>query len=295
MSLDRIASLASLVISKKRDKILGKLEHAYMKWGDAIVEKKRATLNLEFTDKMKIYFGFKEQSSIEQVQLTLNDTWECRPRFKTALKYHFGSLNSNVVDKIDYYTEALHLLTAQLRQKRLIAMEPSLYRQINHNLCSSTGFVTFETQRAAQIAAQTLLYLSNNPSTFRVTNAPAPQDINWQSIGKPRIKKLIVRHLVTAICVLLCLFVAFPTSLVASALNTESIARIGFLKDVLIRLSDTPKARVVVETIIPQVIVGLMNYSIIPLVLQCNHSLINLFINPISFNSLIKSSRIRLK
>lgn len=266
--MDRIASVASHEISKKRDSILGKLEHAYVAWGDTVIQKKLATINLTLVGKFKILFGLDQQPETDSIILTPEEIWSCRPTFSTALNYHFGTLKSDTVDAIDYYIEALHLLTSQLRQKRLIAMEPSLYRQINHNLCSSTGFVTFKTQRAAQIAAQTLLYLSSNPSTFKVTNAPAPQDINWQSIGRGRIKKLIIRHFVTAICVLLCLFIAFPTSLLASALNTESLAKIGFLKDVLVRLADTPRARVVVETIIPQLIVGLMNYSIIPLILQ---------------------------
>lgn len=130
----------------------------------------------------------------------------------------------------------MHLLTAQLKQRRLIALEPGL-KNINHNLCSSTGFVTFKTQRAAQIAAQPLLHQDTNPSSFKVK--PAPQDVNWKSVGKVRWKKLFARHLVTAFCFLLCLFISFPTSVIASALNTESLAKLGFLKDFLISISDT--------------------------------------------------------
>jgi hypothetical protein len=263
--LDRVIGNFVTKLTEERDIVLKKLELEYVKWANNMDRLRRKKGNVTWRQRFKHRLEVIPDP-IENIDLTPEEINNCRPklhsfwhRFVRSRKKEYSTPNR---DSIDFYSEKLHQLSVQLQQKKLIAIEPALYKEPN-DLCNHTGFVTFKTQRAAQIAAQTLLHNEPNPTSFRVKNAPSPRDVNWTGIARPLYRRYLYRYSIAIFTVFLCFFIIVPTTGIITLMNLENLAKTG-LKGVVKWIAARPKFRVFVESIIPQLILGLVNSVLVP-------------------------------
>eukprot|EP01129_Flabellula_baltica_P007883 TRINITY_DN3098_c0_g1_i3.p1 TRINITY_DN3098_c0_g1~~TRINITY_DN3098_c0_g1_i3.p1 ORF type:complete len:654 (+),score=78.53 TRINITY_DN3098_c0_g1_i3:37-1962(+) len=116
-------------------------------------------------------------------------------------------------------------------------------------LGSDSAFVTFNTVRNAQAAAQTLHY--DKPHKFIVRIAPHPKDIIWEYLIENewvRIVKSVVSYI---LLIILFLFWTIPIVAITSVSNLETLGRYEFLKWLvdLIELSEVIEG--IVKGILP--------------------------------------------
>ncbi|KAJ3082754.1 hypothetical protein HK102_001475 [Quaeritorhiza haematococci] len=190
-----------------------------------------------------------------------------RKRRWTSLK----NLPSSGADAIEHYTTKLDSLTRVIKERRLQALgpDPSDLESSQRRVYGTTGFVTFKTQRAAQIAAQTLLYSAANPWTMVVRMAPAPQDIVWESLSMPIATKHIRRLTVSLVFLVICFFLIIPTSAISSLFNMEKLAHIPGFQEQMKELLEDQTMTFIIQTIGPPLIVNTINWVIIPYVFEC--------------------------
>ncbi|KAJ3283804.1 hypothetical protein HDU76_008398, partial [Blyttiomyces sp. JEL0837] len=171
-------------------------------------------------------------------------------------------------DAIVHYTNKLSQLTALVKRQRLAAFDPAVLNKPESNSrYSATAFVTFHTQRAAQIAAQVLLYTSNNPYTMSIQLAPAPQDINWSSISMHPIRRSIQSLVVTWAVFAFTFFWIVPASFFASFTTIEQLSKIPAFKNLVKTLAANQRLYFMVKTIGPPLIVNLFN-MVIPYIIE---------------------------
>lgn len=112
---------------------------------------------------------------------------------------------------------------------------------------TTTAFVTFETQAAAQIAAQTVHY--PQPSQMETSLAPEPRDVHWGNIVMSS-QSLWARTLVVfALSAFTLLFWGAPVSQIARLLSYDTIAHAS---PALAKLIDrSPVVQGLVQTSLP--------------------------------------------
>ncbi|KAJ3409588.1 hypothetical protein HDV05_004332 [Chytridiales sp. JEL 0842] len=171
-------------------------------------------------------------------------------------------------DAIVHYTRKLSTLTAMVKQHRIQAFDPEAIRieQENEKL-SPTAFVTFKTQRSAQIAAQVLLYNSHNPSTMSVRLAPAPQDIVWEAVSMHPLRRRLQIFVVTLLAGMGTFFWIVPASFFASFTNLDQLAKVPVFAEFVRVLAENQNVYLFLKTIGPPVVVNIFN-TIMPYILE---------------------------
>jgi len=219
--MDRQGGGKLINLIKDRDKCLDGLERAYVRWLKNIKREKRReeTRWGRLRRRLKkclpvIRFNLREQpTSTPSVNVAAALVQGLEPseiialRPKHRVDTHFG-LGGRLVDSIDHYSTHLRELTAQIEQIRLLAKYPQTAKY------GTIGFITFQTQHAATLAAQVVLRRANGPWAMNVQMAPAPNDIVWSSLSMSPQRKWLQEHAIAVLCFFLCFFWIIPTSFV---------------------------------------------------------------------------------
>ncbi|KAJ3021524.1 UNVERIFIED_CONTAM: hypothetical protein HDU68_009591 [Siphonaria sp. JEL0065] len=171
-------------------------------------------------------------------------------------------------DAIDYYTSHLNKLTAMVRMERVKALEWNVMREKEDTMNESgSAFVTFKTQRAAQIACQVLLFSSFNRYKMRISLAPAPQDVNWNTISLHPARRQIQAYIVNGICIAFTFFWIVPAGLVATLTNIEELAKVPSLSPIIAQIAKNSHLYVFLKTIGPPLVVNMFN-QVIPYIFE---------------------------
>ncbi|KAJ3066415.1 hypothetical protein HDU98_010304 [Podochytrium sp. JEL0797] len=171
-------------------------------------------------------------------------------------------------DAIDYYTSHLNKLTAMVRMERVKALEWNAMREKEDTMDGNgSAFVTFTTQRAAQIACQVLLFSSFNRHKMIITLAPAPQDVNWSTISLHPFRRLLQSYLVNIICVAFTFFWIVPASFFATLTNLEELAKLPTFAPLITAIAKSQHLYVLLKTIGPPLVVNIFN-MVIPYIFE---------------------------
>ncbi|KAI8851222.1 hypothetical protein BC829DRAFT_441663 [Chytridium lagenaria] len=144
----------------------------------------------------------------------------------------------------------------------------SIDRHQESTRSSPTAFVTFSSQRAAQIASQVLLYTTHNPYSMAIRLAPAPQDIIWSALSMHPLRRSIQSAIVAILATVLTFFWTVPASFVASLTNLDSVAKVPTLAPAIAIVSQNERVYFLLKTIGPPVVVNIFNLFI-PYMLEC--------------------------
>jgi hypothetical protein len=227
---------------------LKSLEYAYYEWMMRIKQREK-----------------QKKSLLPLEQLDDAAKWELRPKMKHPKKTIFSFKREvhvyDTEDTITYYSQLINFLANAIQQKRLLAVERRLYVKPNRELCGRYGFVTFKSQKAAQIAVQSLILSTSNPYRFKVSFAPAPQEVNWDAMGISATRRLVQRNLVTMIFVS---FLFFPYTLITSFFKVENLASIPLTRPIAEYILTSFLLTIFVSTMLPPLLISLINQSIIP-------------------------------
>ncbi|KAK9767380.1 hypothetical protein K7432_002865 [Basidiobolus ranarum] len=193
-------------VLKKRFVYLDKLERAYMKlirrsFGHSNSEIVSGTNSSSEQQPLLPYDQLNEEINLDQITSK-------RPTIKIGLFGLFGKR----VDAINYYYSQYQLYDRKATEKRSQYYPPT-----------SSAFVTFTTQNAANIAAQTLN--SHKPLQFVTRMAREPRDIYWPNATIDPVKKSLYTTLVQIAVLLLVVLWTVPSTLVSSFLEWRSIVK----------------------------------------------------------------------
>ncbi|KAJ3193907.1 hypothetical protein HK101_003887 [Irineochytrium annulatum] len=191
-------------------------------------------------------------------------------------------------DAILWYTNKLSVLTAHIKRARRVALASagengmikvdSLQQKRDTASTSATAFVTFKTQRAAQVASQVLLFTCSDPHTMQIRLAPAPQDIIWPAISMNPYRRRLYGILGTLVATALAFFWLVPAQAVARYTNLDNLADIGLIRSgVSAFIAEHQMLYAMLKTIGPPIIISVFNL-IIPYMLEGleSHSLVEL-------------------
>lgn len=115
------------------------------------------------------------------------------------------------VDALDFYTDEYRRANEAVVLARKGRFRPT-----------ATAFVTFETQAAAQIAAQTAHF--PQPDQMLTSLAPEPRDVHWSNIVLSSSSVWLRNAVVLALTVMTLLFWGAPVSQIARLLSYDTIA-----------------------------------------------------------------------
>jgi hypothetical protein len=163
------------------------------------------------------------------------------------------------VDTIDFCTRRYMDLTAKILQTRKQAL------QLNE--VNSTGFVTFETQQAAQIVSQVLLKYSSNPFTMTACLAPHPHDVDWDAF-QSNLEQKQMRGFVVGVCVFfITFFWGIPVGFISSFTSLSSLGKVPWIKPILDKLLQVEWMAVFIETLLPPLLFRVF-LALVPSIMQ---------------------------
>ncbi|KAJ3078511.1 hypothetical protein HDU99_000545, partial [Rhizoclosmatium hyalinum] len=195
-------------------------------------------------------------------------SWYQRRRASPLEKAHSkwsGASN----DAIDFYTSHLNKLTAMVRMERVKALEWNVMKEKEDTVEENgSAFVTFKTQRAAQIACQVLLFSSFNRYKMHISLAPAPQDVIWSTISLHPVRRQIQSYIVNIICVSFTFFWVVPAGLTATLTNIEELAKVPSFRPLISKIAENEHLYVFLKTIGPPLVVNIFNV-VIPYIFEC--------------------------
>jgi len=172
-----IGKIESIVIARSRNrigklieertKVLNNLESDYIIWLNNIKEKKSGE---GFPGKLLKGIVDNQEDDIGEKVFEDNDAY--RPKH---IVYKYGIIPVQYVDSIHYNEQRLLDLTLQIKELRLEARDSKKWSQ--------TAFVTFSNHQSAKIAAQLILYSSENPNVMAAGTAPHPNDLLYKNLN----------------------------------------------------------------------------------------------------------------
>eukprot|EP00833_Pecoramyces_ruminatium_P009052 jgi/Orpsp1_1/1183084/evm.model.c7180000083770.1 len=172
-----IGKIESVVIARSRNKIrrlveertkvLNALESNYVVWLNNIKSKNS---NEGFLGKLLKNVVADESDEIGEKVFEDNDIY--RPKH---IVFKYGVIPTKYVDTIHYYEQRLLELTTQIKELRLEAQDSKKWSQ--------TAFITFSNHQSAKIAAQLILYSSENPNVMSACTAPHPNDLLYKNLN----------------------------------------------------------------------------------------------------------------
>ncbi|KAJ3348291.1 hypothetical protein HDU83_001421, partial [Entophlyctis luteolus] len=266
---------------EERNKALYHLEKAYLQWAKNI---DNARLVIKMSNKKKNTFqrlwlmgvlwmktGSTDGESsldITTQQLDGETVQKLRPTVKWFFKSPFTKntnqeLQSNsAADAIEFYTEKLNELTAMVQCERIKALDSDAMKEEYLTQSTASAFVTFKTQRSAQIAVQVLLYSSFNRHKMKMSLAPAPQDVLWPAISLNPIQRQIQSYIVNVVCIGFTFFWIVPASFFATLTNLDTLANMGAFHNAIFILSKNEQLYLFLKTIGPPLVVNVFNIFI---------------------------------
>ncbi|KAJ3206272.1 hypothetical protein HDU67_008288 [Dinochytrium kinnereticum] len=293
---------ATRKLLERRNRTLKKLERMYMIWAKNIEAERRKReskhrswfRSLQLTTLGRRIFGDTASPSGSlpsllnsiDARLDRGSTFldvptiqKLRPKMKKRRRSSYGEIilqdpkeaMTNGVDPNDsivYYTNKLSKLTWLVKKARAHAYDKELVdrQQENTKVCP-TAFVTFSSQRAAQIASQVLLYKSSNPYSMSIRLAPAPQDIIWTAVSMHPLRRSAQSATVAILATVLTFFWTVPASFVASMTNLDTVAKVPTLAPAIAAVQHNERVYFLLKTIGPPFVVNIFNV-IIPYMLE---------------------------
>ncbi|KAI9208568.1 uncharacterized protein BJ171DRAFT_489378 [Polychytrium aggregatum] len=266
VTIDRRSSKSVEKLMSKRNRTLAKLEKAYEMWYRRIVKERDALVGPKrpwYKPGWLVYFLKKSNDLDRENTLPLEISEGLTDEKIQGLRPTLTRTQTRRTDQEDmiaFYSKKLVLLTHRIKQQRLIARNPDWYISENDVFYNSTGFVTFKSQRAAQMAAQLLTYTTPDPSEMRVLLAPSPHDIIWGSVSMPLWRRYMQRIVVGAGVFFFCLFWTIPAAAVSSLVNLDNLAKIPYFKNIITNLvADNPTLTFLINSLGPPMVLGLLN------------------------------------
>ncbi|KAI8813755.1 hypothetical protein BJ742DRAFT_865340 [Cladochytrium replicatum] len=165
------------------------------------------------------------------------------------------SNETNIVDA----GEAASLRPKKRRSQTGVKMQDLGFDAITHYsrklevLSQCYAFVTFKSQKIAQIASQILLVAPL--STLSVRPAPVPNDILWNSALSSPARHTLLNVVNKIVALVICLFWTIPTSIIASAASSSTLTEIGHLDPIF----TDPTFSFILENVIPPLITNFFN------------------------------------
>ncbi|KAI9326012.1 hypothetical protein BDR26DRAFT_1013593 [Obelidium mucronatum] len=193
-----------------------------------------------------------DEETVQKLRPKLS--WLQRHRFhkdKAATK-RAGSSD----DAIDYYTSHLNKLTAMVRMERVKALEWNVLKEKEDTMNENgSGFCYFQNTACCAV----LLFSSFNRYKMRISLAPAPQDVNWNTISLHPARRQIQAYIVNGICIAFTFFWIVPAGLVATLTNIEELAKVPSLSPIISQIAKNNHLYVFLKTIGPTtcIIIGL--------------------------------------
>lgn len=167
-----------------------------------------------------------------------------RPRPKAKLRFGRFNLRTKEVDAIDYYDEKLRVADDKIRELRKKDFAPT-----------PLAFVTMDSVAACQMASQALL--DPSPLALLANPSPAPGDVVWPNTYIPRRTRMVRAWSITVFIGLLTVIWSLVLVPIATALNTDTIAKVfPQLGDIL---QESPTVKALVTTQLPTLIISLLN------------------------------------
>lgn len=160
-------------------------------------------------------------------------------------KLGWMGLYGEEIDIIDYYTNELEMLDAQIEAARQRYYTPT-----------DTAFLTMDSVASAQMAAQAVL--DPRPNRLLAKPAPAPHDIIWKNLYMPRNERFVRTYTITIIIAILTVALIFPISYLATFLELKTIKRLQPALGKLIERSEW--LTTFVTGILPPLIFTLFNF-----------------------------------
>jgi len=154
-------------VVEERTKVLNNLESDYVNWLNNIKNKKSGE---NFLGKLLKKVIEDESDDIGEKAFEENDNY--RPKH---IIFKYMVVPVKYVDSIHYNEQKLLELTTQIKELRLEAADSKKWSQ--------TAFITFSSHQSAKIAAQLILYSSQNPNIMSASTAPHPNDINYKNLN----------------------------------------------------------------------------------------------------------------
>ncbi|KNC53885.1 early responsive to dehydration protein [Thecamonas trahens ATCC 50062] len=155
------------------------------------------------------------------------------------------------VDSIDYYTEELERLNAEI-----------LEEQAAEHKVTPSGFVSFRSLSAAVSAVQTLQ--TEDPMHWTLERAPAPIDVYWPSLGMDGRKRKAQGLIISVLVFFLVVFWAIPVSALAVMANFNKLAETFPVLEPVITFS--PALIGFVQALVPTILL-LVFMSLLPKIL----------------------------
>ncbi|KAH0536346.1 hypothetical protein FGG08_006772 [Glutinoglossum americanum] len=241
------------VLMNKRAILLRKLEEAWtVHLGFRRVE--RSLQSLPVTQPPPPELTPAQETDEESHALLAHDDREqgrvvpyARERPKTRIRHGFLKLKSRKVDAIDLFEERLRRLDEEIKVTREKEFEPT-----------ALAFVTLDSVAACQMAVQAVL--DPIPTRLVAHLAPDPSDVVWSNTYLPRSTRRFMSWTVTLLIILLTIFWVVPVTALAPFLNLMSIKKIW--PQLADSLSRNELSRSLVNTVLPTVILSLLNTSV---------------------------------
>ncbi|ORY07751.1 DUF221-domain-containing protein [Basidiobolus meristosporus CBS 931.73] len=191
-------------VLKKRFEYLDKLERTYMKLIRRSTQRSSSEIasEVDFTLEQPLLSQSNDAFDLDQVASR-------RPTTRTGFLGLFG----NRVDALDYYYSKFQFYDQKVTEKRSQYYPPA-----------SSAFITFATQNAANIAAQTLN--SHKPYEFVTRMAREPRDIYWPNATIHPMEKNFHTLFVHIAVTLIVLFWTIPSALISSLLSSNTLERL---------------------------------------------------------------------
>ncbi|KAI8825638.1 uncharacterized protein EV422DRAFT_134538 [Fimicolochytrium jonesii] len=277
--IDRDPSNIVSKLYKQRERALKQLERAYVEWLKAIHLERQKRLG----KRQRVFFTPGTLLRVQAAPLNLQEIGldefgmiRLRPKSRKRRREKvckkkgdtssFGAEN----DRIEYYSKKLTALTIKLKYLRQVGStsHPIVAETATVTTTNAAGFVTFGTQRSAQIAAQVLLHDSDSYFPMSVTLAPPPQDVVWENLSISAWRRFVQSWAITGLCFVLTFFWIIPTAAVASLTSIDSLARLPAFKDFFGGLDkNSPQVYLIVTKIGPALVVNLVNL-VVPIIFE---------------------------
>ncbi|CAK0783273.1 hypothetical protein CVIRNUC_006472 [Coccomyxa viridis] len=170
------------------------------------------------------------------------------------------------VDSIDFWAARVRQLeTAVECEQKKIMTGPS----------SSSYFAFFSTQKDAAFAAQTRIHPEDSHS-FRVMEAPGPEEVNWQALWKPRWQRTLREAMVLPLIIIVMLVplglftgtLAQATSAICGGSDTGRNSKLAVLRTSWY-CEDGSLIRPLITSLLPSLLLTTWQSLIMPIALYC--------------------------
>ncbi|KAJ3038080.1 hypothetical protein HDV00_001041, partial [Rhizophlyctis rosea] len=279
-AMDHDAGQQLRKVMDRREKTLKKLEHAYIDWLVSIDRERLRRLGSKaprWYSPGRIMRLHSAPHDITETGLDDDTIHSLRPKIRTrTTKFPLGKPQNPTItapttrrDAIDHYTQKLSTQTTRIKQLRALATDPTtpIHKDPSSTLHTTSAFITFQSQRAAQIAVQVLLHSSPHPWSLRVRLAPAPLDVLWRSVSMPYLRRQLQKYTILVLTVALTFFWIVPSWAIASLTSLESVARVPAFRWVVNILAGNEMVYGLVQTLGPPLVLSIFN-AVMPFILE---------------------------